>query len=197
MWNADRVWSVVYNRGHGDFATAAKANGWKFHIGFNDDVSNPDEFLGKPKNYSNNFENAWEIASTILIDNGINLFKVMRPGVKPTNAVDMSQASKQIVVYVDQNPDKSTEDWQKILTEIELSFIENKITPRESLGGKTERQVNGSQYFTYRNSASSADKVQSSYKRTGLCDNYNNTGEEDPFKSMTIDVLKPKGLVIK
>lgn len=111
MWNNSSAWSVVYNFEREDFAEASKANGWKFHIGFNDDVSDPNEFPSKPKNYSDNFENAWQIACEILLKNGVNLFKVMRPGKKPTRLEEMSQANKQIVIYVDQNPEKSAENF--------------------------------------------------------------------------------------
>jgi len=119
----------------------------------------------------------------------------MRPGKKPTRLEEMSQANKQIVIYVDQNPEKSAEDWQKILTEIELAFIENKIIPRAVLGGRTERQVGGSRYFTYRNSASSANKAEAVYQRVALSSAYNDAGWDDSFENMTIDTPKPSDSV--
>lgn len=84
---------------------------------------------------------------------------------------------------------------QKILTEIESAFIENKIIPRAVLGGRTERQVGGSQYFTYRNSASSANKAEAVYQRVALSSTYNDVGWDDYFENMTIDTPKPSDSV--
>lgn len=113
------------------------AYGLKFHISL-------------PEDNKEQFNTGWRIISKILIENDINMFKVIRRGRKVSE--DPEQRGKDITIYVGNNPEKTLEDWKDILQQITEQLTLAGITPGYRAPGtvmKPEKPIPGSNYLTY------------------------------------------------
>lgn len=120
--------------------------GWKIHISIDDSTR------GKT-----NLSNAWDIVKDILIERKIQKCKVVIPDVPDggfaTNH-ELRQYGKQITIYCNADPKAyDLQFWQETLQEIETAFCARNIYPDPTTTHHNESQIQGSQYFTYRNDA--------------------------------------------
>lgn len=119
--------------------------GLKFHISLPEDIENLDK--------------GWDIVKTILMDNNITAFKVIRQGRKMSE--DPDQRGKTITVYADKNPEKCLDEWGKILERITKELTKANVPPGYRPPGTTEKPekpIPGSNYITYRYHDEKEDK---------------------------------------
>lgn len=129
-----------------DQLAAKETNCFKFHIAI-DDAENGDG------NMDPNLERGYDIADQILRQHHVRQYKVILPGVKlddsPLNA---TQARKQMTIYSGvEGENRTTEQWEAMMDEIVLSFVDNNVKPKPELAGEQDVRVKGSSYLTYRN----------------------------------------------
>lgn len=118
-------------------------NNFKMHIAIND-VYN--EFKDP------NLERGYNITDQILRNNRVFHYKVVCPGIKIDQHPDqLYQARKQVTVYSgEEGCNRSLAEWERVMDEITLAFIDQGIEPKPELIGEQDVRVKGSKYITYR-----------------------------------------------
>jgi hypothetical protein len=109
--------------------------GWKFHISIDDEESN--------------MILAWNVIAPLLIKHKINFSKFMRPKGYSDESREIYDRGRQFTIYIEQNNEKTTHDWQDLINTITHELIKNNIKP--GYINMVAKVVPGSSYFYYRN----------------------------------------------
>lgn len=129
------------------------------------------------------------IVVDILIDYGVEGFKVCKENIHMADAIPKeyekykyAQRGKQITIYDYNNifGKKRADTWTKILLEITVAFIKNKIKP--SYMPPYYKRISGSSFISYRNDAGLKGNKRST--------EYNPSKESDPFAKISFSHIK-------
>lgn len=159
-----------------------KKNGFKFHIAIND----PDNDHGI---MDQNLERGYNIADEILRHNNVVKYKVVVPGVK-LEEIAPDQARKQMTIYSGEETGRSPEEWELIMDEAVMSFIDNGIEPKPEFEGEQDVCVKGSAYITYRN-----DDDNKLERGRGLP--YKHSYDLDPYQDLCLSDIIYKKIIDK
>jgi hypothetical protein len=115
----------------------SRTDGWKLHI-----------LVADPEN-SDNLERGWLIVKDQLIKHDIYLTKIITQDNRENLRADTQQVNKTITIYSFKQ-EKSTQEWQQFVYDTTIALREAQIQngPLPLL----DSQINGSNYFSYRNS---------------------------------------------
>lgn len=143
-------------------ANALDPTGWKFHIAIDE----------------RDLKQAFNLIADIALKNDCQAFKVL----KDDNTLSERQAGKTIVLY-----DFGSENWHKILPQIEGALANAQIRPNSALNNPNnnlnkDKRVEGSQYIMYGNDQNANGK----YILAALRSSYNETGKLDPFLNLSV-----------
>ena len=105
-----------------------------------------------PEENEGKFSEGWSIAAFILMKNGVNLFKIVRHGLKMSS--QEYQAGKDITIYAYKTPSLSQKNWCAIMEEITKKLVSKGVKPgykqMSNKKNKDERYIKGSSFFSYR-----------------------------------------------
>jgi len=109
--------------------------GWKFHISIDDERDN---MIG-----------AWDNIVPIFIKHKVSFIKLIRPECHQDSEHSESERGRQFTIYIEQNLEKTKDDWQNLINEITDKLVEKGIKP--GYQNVVAKVVPGSSYFYYRN----------------------------------------------
>ncbi|MFA6408970.1 MAG: hypothetical protein WCW01_02175 [Gammaproteobacteria bacterium] len=151
-------------------------HGWKFHIALDD--SRPQGSAISP-----NIAKGWDITKQILMNHGVQGFKVVRPEIPPLGLSKPVQGRKQITIYAEtETPQRSPAEWAKIFDEITMKLIDAGVQPKLPFTGEVDQHVAGSSFFTYRNEADANGKYVPAEEASG----YNPGNHLDPYQGVSL-----------
>lgn len=145
---------------------AEKHTGWKFYVSIDE----------------RDLEKGFNLISQIAFKHHCPLFKVLAKGVN----CHKDQQGKTIVFY-----DTGTENWSRIIPEIEKSLRSYGIQPHMALKDPSkninkDRRISNSLYVMYGNDQDSYGRYISAWNRK----TYNDSGKADPFLGIQVDRYK-------
>lgn len=120
--------------------------GWKFHISIDDEREN--------------MILAWDNIVPIFMKHKVNFIKLIRPECHQDDEHSESERGRQFTVYIEQNLEKTKDDWQNLINEITDKLVEKGIKP--GYQNVVAKAVQGSSYFYYRNDKPPTPEAMSS-----------------------------------
>jgi hypothetical protein len=117
--------------------------GWKLHISIDDE--------------NDNMERAWNTAVYILIHHNVSFAKFILITSEKDKKEREYECGRHFTIYVEQNPEKTRDDWQNIINDITEAFVQNNIKP--GYRNIICRQIPGSSFFYYRNDTAPDEQV--------------------------------------
>lgn len=158
---------------------------FKLHIAINDSDNTIDKM-------SLNLAKGYDIADRILRQNRVLHYKVELPGVLLEKlAGGIYQARKQITIYTgEEHGNRKLKEWEDIIDEMVLSFVEQEVQPKPELIGEQDVCVKGSSFITYR-----CDRIYDKEIGRGFGCIYKDDTTIDPIADMQLSDVFYKKLV--
>lgn len=175
-----------------------RVNNFKLHIAIEDSQNNSTQGIDP------NLEQAYDIANPILQSNQVQHYKVVNPGVRldqygNVDKYKIIQARKQMTVYTGEE-DRELAEWERIMDDIVLSFVDAGIKPKAEFNGEQDVRVRGSSYVTYRDDDNGKNEdrgVGDPYKNPEVTDVMQNLRLSDVLYKKIIDASKKDNLTKK
>lgn len=145
--------------------TGANPPGWKLHISVDDE--------------NNNLIKAWDCIIDVFLKHKLSFVKIQKLENIKDNIDEPWDCGRQFTIYMQQNPEKTIEEWQALMNEITDIFVRENIRP--GYLNPTTKRIEGSSYFSYKNDKNpKLEKQIKQYEVREESEDYSDTSNEEP-----------------